>query len=156
MALISPAETPRSPTNLAKTFIHKLFFLSGKSLSAGDESSVCCAALGLDIRYPQPRREKASHQLLSPAGKKEKPPTIRVWADKLAPLFSAFLPPGRGLTLRSTVTTHKYLWVLYCKGRGGGTQRKVTVKSLVPLLWKAALCTPINLLCKWSLKLHLV
>lgn len=156
MALISPAETPRSPTNLAKTFIHKLFFLSGKSLSAGDESSVCCAALGLDIRYPQPRREKASHQLLSPAGKKEKPPTIRVWADKLAPLFFCFSPSWK----RTNPSEHShnsqiFVGIILQEG-GGGTQRKVTVKSLVPLPWKAALCTPINLLCKWSLKLHLV
>lgn len=72
-------------------------------------------------------------------------------------VFSPSTPPplsGRGLTLRSTVTTHKYLWVLYCKREK--MQRKVTVKSLVPLQWKAALCMSINLLCKWSLKLCLV
>lgn len=71
-------------------------------------------------------------------------------------VFSPSTPLSRrGLTLQSTVTTHKYLWVLYCK-QGKKIPRKVTVKSLVPLPWKAALCTSINLLCKWSLKLRLV
>lgn len=54
MDLISPAETPRSPASLSEKFIHKarLVFFFFKSLAAGDESSVCWTALGLDIRYP--------------------------------------------------------------------------------------------------------
>lgn len=113
-----------------------------------------------DIPNPGERKRPTSFSPLQERKKKNQnpsPPIIRVWADKLAPLFSPSTPlSGRGLTLRSTVTTHKYLWVLYCKRGKKKFQRKVTVKSLVPLPWKAALCTSINLLCKWPLKLRLV
>lgn len=99
MDLISPAETPRSPASLSEKFIHKarlvFFFLNPSLLEMKVQSAGLLLGWISDIPNPGERKRPTSFSSLQERKKKNNPPIIRVWADKLAPLFSSFLsrPP---------------------------------------------------------------